>query len=350
MRRSRRGCVFAVLLCVLMLFGSGGCGKNTQPAYDPEPTAGGTTDRTDYKAPKEIRSKDISDLCVSFYLNTRWNAQEDHLFQFEVKPDEKGALTATELLSGAGVPADKELLDALQTIIDQYGLVSLNGTNKSNLSLSPEFQGLKMTVNYASGERLFFTDINDPASEWAEEMYDVFADRFSRAGDDSLYPQKETSTVSRIRFDFVENGLYTTYGGINVKEEKAIDGETYLLEKMVNDTKTYETIFREFILFPEDYYERITEIIAGTDLIRRYDFSYYDHEANDLGNHDRGYYGMGKLTTKDEEPDSEDLELSLYLEYESGNRINIETRKASEIEGMRPLISELSAYYDSLFE
>ena len=104
--------------------------------------------------------------------------------------------------------------------------------------------------------------------------------------------------------------------------------------------KTQETE-KKYILFPEDYYEEITGIFARSDLVVKYDFSYFDHGA--------GCYGMGSMTPADEEPDSDSAALVLYIEYESGKTISIDTKKASEIEGMRTLLAELLAYHGSLF-
>ena len=85
-------------------------------------------------------------------------------------------------------------------------------------------------------------------------------------------------------------------------------------------------------------------------MVRTYDFSYYDRESGNYGNHDEGYFGFGDKTTADGEADSEDLYVDLYVEYESGRRMTIETKKASEIEGLQPLIGDLLAYFEPLFE
>ena len=353
--RKKGAVIMAAFLSILAAFGSVGCAKTPDPepaGEEPassEPVDGATTNKTDPDAPKTIASKEITDLYASFFIATRWREGEEHVFHFRVAPDESGALTASEELSGARVPADGELLASLQEIIDGEDLASRNGVRESNASLAPEFQGCEMKVNYASGESLKFAVINDPCALWAEKMYDVFAEWFSEKGDDSLYPEKETSQVTRLRLRFVEDGLYYEYGGINVGEEKAIGGETYLLEKEIYDSAAQKDRMREFILFPEDFYERVTEIIGRTDLVRNYDFSRYDREAGDYGNHEQGYFGMGDLTTSDGEEDSEDLSLTLHVEFESGKRVYVDTGKESEIRGIWPLVEDLLAYLDPLF-
>ena len=44
------------------------------------------------------------------------------------------------------------------------------------------------------------------------------------------------------------------------------------------------------------------------------------------------------------------MDLDIYLDYESGSRFNIETKKESEIKAFLPLIEELLRYHEKLFE
>ena len=205
----------------------------------------------------------------------------------------------------------------------------------------------EFNVVYASGETLRFTINNEPYARWAEDIYGVFADWFSSQGIDALLPAQETSPVTRIRFVLQEDGIMRSYSGVNVQAENAINGETYLLNGEIYDLKLEKEILDEYRLFPADYFERITEILGGYDIVTKYDFSRYDYEERNYGNHDKGYFGWGNQPEGEE--DSEVLSLTLHLEYESGKRINIDTKKASEIEGMKSVITDLLEYYDSLF-
>ena len=330
----------AVLLGLFTFLGSGGCSR------EEEHIDGGTTNKTDPDAPKVIRSRDITELQASFFLANRRAGEENHDFQFRIQ-EENGVLTASEQLLDIHAPADKQLLKDLQSVIDQYDLASMNGVYEVTAGLAPEYQGREFCVVYSSGETLKFTVNNEPYARWAENIYDISADWFSAQGNDALLPAKETSPVTRIRFVLQEDGILRSYSGVNVQPEKAIDGETYLLNGDIYDLKQEKEILDEYLLFPSDYFERITEILAGYDIVTKYDLSRYDYEERNYGNHDKGYFGWGDQPEGEE--DSEDLSLTLYLEYESGNRINIDTKKASEIEGIRPVISSLLEYYDSLF-
>lgn len=335
MLKRKGGHIVALILCASLLSGLFGCGQKPDGGTD-EPVDGGGTYRRDDSAPKVIESKDITDFYASFFIGTRWTGDEDHQFHFSVKPDETGALTAREELSGVSSAADSELLSRLQAVIDKYDLASKNGIYESNMSLPPEFQDCEMLVDYASGEQLKFKILNEPYALWGEEVYDTFADWFGEKGNQSLWPPEDGTKVTRLRLWYMENGVMLEYGGIKVQPENAVNGETFLLHR--ND---------EFILFPEDYYGRVTEILSGYPICRKYDFSRFDHAENNFGNHDKGYFGWGDEPEGEE--DSEDSMVSLHIEYESGRSISIDTRKPSEIEGLMPLIEELIRYHDTLF-
>ncbi|MBR5641871.1 MAG: hypothetical protein IKW92_07050 [Firmicutes bacterium] len=346
-RKNRKGVILmAALLSLLVLFLLTACTQETEP--EPEPIDGGTTTHIDANAPKAIESKDITAFSLNCYLSNRWRGDEERFFRFKIE-EENGVLTASEERSGISRPADAALLTALQEIIDKYELVKNNGIYKVTAGLPPEFQESTLFAGYASGETLTFTRNNEPAAEWAEDIYDLFADWFAANGDETLRPAKEETLVTRLDLRIREGAVWTEFGGINVQEEDAIDGQTYLLFHEVYDEQAQSMIERQFRLFPEDYYESLTAILADHDAVRTYEFSYYDRESGNYGNHDEGYYGFGSKTTADGEEDSEDLYVDLYVEYESGRRMTIETRKASEIEGLQPLLQGLQAYLEPLF-
>ena len=312
--------------------------------------AGGTTDRSDPSAPKTIKSRDITGFEAVFYMSTRWTAKGGHQFRFQVRKDAAGVLTASEEISAVSRPADAKLLAALQAVIEQWKLAQENGVYRVTAGLPPQAQPCSLQVDYASGEVLRFTSNNNPFAQWSENFYDIFAAWFAEKGEEALYPPKETSQLTRLDITFRDSGRIADYGGTKVPGEMAIDGETYLLSRRIFDSRTEKSVEKAFMLFPQDYYARVTAIIAATDLVRNYDFSRYDHRAGNYGNHEAGYYGMGRKTTADNEPDSGSLSLELYMEYASRKRITIETKKPSEIEAMRPIIKQLVDYHESLFK
>ena len=347
MKNIKKGLVImAVFLNLAALFG---CEPDVLSNYNP--TSGGTTIKTDNTAPKEIVSKDIVGMDVEVYVLTRWTNDRDgeEGYDFVIDKDENNVLTVYEKEHGLSHAADDEILKEIQDIIDKNKLVSDNGLYEVTAGLAPEFHPRKFEVNYASGEKLSFTVNNNPEAAWAEEMYDAFAAWFAKNGDDSLYPPKEESKINHFVLWYTEDNVYTHFNGVLALEEDAIDGERNLLEYRVSNSEG--TLLEEkYILYPDDYYEKITEIAAKYDPVTKYDFSIYDRKDHNFGNHSNGYYGWGDKSTLDEEADSEDDKVRLSLEYESGTRLNIETAKPSEIEGMKPMIDELIEYHKSLFD
>ena len=326
--------ILSALLCALTVFGLGGCRpEDTDPDA---PNAGGTTDRTDYDAPKEIKSKDISSFYATFYLVGEWRPGfEGGQLTLEIREDDEGKLRAdvTDDADSFSAPTDDALLSSVQAVIDAYDLVQQNGIYRVTAGLPPEFQQCTLTAQYESGEYLTFTTNNDPDALWSKQLYLAFANWFASVrGDDSLLPPKRTDKVVKLRYHFKEDGLLVEFGGINVPEENAINGETYLLEKDIYDTEKEETLEWEFILFPEDYYEKINEIIA------RHDLRAFDRYSV--------YYWMDPPEEADE-PYLADLQL--HIEYENGQNLYIDTSSAEAIEKLRPLLADLVTYYDTLF-
>ena len=337
----------AAALFAAGLFGFllGGCRK--KPA---DPIAGGTTTYVDPDAPKDLPAGELTEFSATLFLNNRWHGDEEHEFAFTVSPDESGSPVAAEANTGISAPADRALLDALAGIVARYDLASKNGLYDVTAGLPPEAWAYPFRASYSSGEEITFTVNNNPHSEWGEEVYDVFASWFDERGIDALRPETDATLITRFSLVITDGPKRVRYGGINVGEGDAIDGETYLLEKDAEGGGLFGMGSTKYILFPDDYYEKLTAIIASTDLDRRYRFSAYDHAENNYGNHEAGYFGWGDKTTADNEPDSDTRKLSLHLTFESGHRVNIDTRKLSEIDAMQSLVDALTAYLDPLFK
>ena len=328
------------------LFSLFGCRKNSPD----EPVDGGTVTHVDSDAPKTVESKELTAFSAELFLSNRWYGDEQHEFHFLISPDQSGALTASEANSGVSLPADEELLTGLAEIVAEYDLASMNGLYDVTAGLPPEAWAHPFHAAYASGEEISFTVNNQPFSAWGEAVYDLYASWFEKHGITDLYPDPEESLLTRFTLDFTEKGRRVRYSGVNVPAEQAIDGETYLLSKSVETSGLFGRDSDKYILFPDDYFEKLTALIASTDLDRKYVFSTYDRVENNYGNHDAGYFGWGDKTTADNEPDSDFMKLSIHLTYESGHRVNIDTKKESEIEAMRPVIEALTAYLDPLFK
>ena len=314
-----------------------------------EHLCGGTIDNTDNKAPKVITSKQLCYLRTNFYLSTRETENGGHNFDFEVRQDESGAVTAAEKYHSVSSTAEPSLLERLQAVIDKHRLAHNNGEDRITAGLPPEYQPCTFKALYASGEQLYFRYDNDPFAQWAEEVYTVFAEHFAQNGERSLVAQTEQSQVTHVRFVLHKDGKQYWYSGINVDDDKAINGQTYLLQRQVYDFAAEQTLSRRFILFPQDFYENITAILDRHSLAAKYDLSRYDRQHRDFGNHSRGYFGFGEKPEGDD-PDIESESIALHVKYESGKTVTVSTAKRGEIDGMQPLVTDLLHYLDPLFE
>ena len=135
------------------------------------PLCGGVTDRTDHSAPKVIESKQISALSASFWVQdeegrgARWN--------LSAKKDSSGGVSASV---GGAVQAqtDSAFLDAVQKMIDRFELAKLNGIDRVTAGLPPAYSPTRLSVDYASGERLYFQMNGRPEAEWARALLELF--------------------------------------------------------------------------------------------------------------------------------------------------------------------------------
>ena len=336
MKKSKGVLLMGLLLSALALFTLCGCIDLSLTGIGQRPESGGVTDKTNPRAPKEIKSKEITEFRTNIVLLGEWSyGRENAEYIFNIKNNEEGVLTASEETTGVSFPADEALLTGLQEIIDEQRLAVKNGYYRVTAGLPPEYQQFTFEAVYASGESIKFTSNNNPEAEWAKKIYLLFADWFADKGNDALQPPQTLSRVEWIRVSFTENGLTTYYQGINVKEDQAIDGIRHLFERYVYNNETEQEESEAFILFPEDFYDRVTEILTAHDL-RTYD----THSA---------LYGFGRENIEEEEePYTADIQL--YIEFEDGHRMNVESSDPFDKEMLAPFLEDLFAYFDTLFE
>ena len=144
------------------------------------PLCGGVTDRTDRTAPKVIKSKEITAFSTSFLLRDETSPHEAiEYWSFTVKKDDSGRI-AIEAGNGATVQTDDALLAELQQVIDRFNLAALNGIDRVTAGLPPMFGPCRMSVDYASGERLHFQRNSRPEEGWPRAMRDIFINAFAK--------------------------------------------------------------------------------------------------------------------------------------------------------------------------
>ena len=288
----------------------------------------------------------ISAFYTEFFLADRWTSSDSHKFCFRIDRDENGILTVYEDISSISFPADVSIIENINYILTEYNLFDMDGTYKVTPGVAPEYQKCSMAVNYDSGKKLQFTINNNPHARWAEEIYTVFADWFADKGNFTLFPEKETSLPLRIDISYTENEKTYSYRTI-VSSDKLDPSDGFIIKKKIYDTSLGKNIYTGQAELPSDYFEKAGEIIHRHNIVLKYDFSHYDHFAQDYGNHHRGYYGMGERTDRNEK-DSDSISFSLYVKFQSGRTIDINTSKESELSSMIPFISELMEYHNSV--
>jgi hypothetical protein len=143
------------------------------------PICGGVTDRTDHSAPKVIESKQISALSASFWVQdeegrgARWN--------LSAKKDSSGGVSVS--VEGAvkeEAQAESAFLDAVQEVIERFELAKLNGIDRVTAGLPPAYSPTWLSVDYASGERLYFQMNGRPEAEWPRVLLEIFLGSASR--------------------------------------------------------------------------------------------------------------------------------------------------------------------------
>ena len=294
-----------------------------------EPVSGGTTDKTNPKAPTVIESKEITSFSSSFRLYDIWSVEHELIeYRFEIAPDENNVLMASEEESGIRFPADDALLSSLQQVIDDQHLASRNGVYRVTAGLPPEFQQCTFKTGYASGETLSFTVNNELESAWGRAVKDVFADWFALQGDDSLAVPKEAKQVTELKFKLILDGYSYRFQPYKVKDLDAINGQTLLLLGSASKSEDGSQLYGGTIPYPSDYFDRISEILLR-----------YTNVLN-----------ASNATYTSETIDPKIKSLELYITYENGRRLNIRTDGPRRIEALRPVLNELIEYHQSLFD
>ena len=71
-------------------------------------------------------------------------------------------------------PVDSAFLSEVHAVIMKHGLARLNGFDEVTSGLPYEYAPCSLSVDYASGERLYFHMDGDPEAAWARELRNLF--------------------------------------------------------------------------------------------------------------------------------------------------------------------------------
>lgn len=323
-----------ILIVALVVLAVAGCiivvkilqDRGVQPVTKPSHISGGTTRKNDPTAPKEIKSKNITEFSAHFLLGGEWSVGNDTCFySFDIQADEAGNVTVTESTTGASMPADNEILTAVQGVIDKYKLVGLNGEYEVTAGLPPEYQTCYLSAVYDSGEKLNFTHNNNPHAEWAKEMYLTFADWFSKNGNDALALPTFAINVTHMQM-FIKQDK-SSDNVINFFMEEYDDGVFYL-ERM-NSGKIDKVPIED----KESFLNDISLIVA------KYDLRPYDPRS--------ALYGYEKTDEDKQNPFNTDFALTFW--YGDNEQLFINTSAPEAIEKLMPIANELIEYLSSYF-
>ena len=166
------------LWCIMLAALAGLLLSACRPAEE-APLCGGVTDRTDHSAPKVIESKQISSIFASFWIQdeegrgTRWKLSARREGSGGVSVSVEGAVREQ-------AQADSAFLDAVQKIIDRFELAKLNGIDRVTAGLPPAYSPTRLSVDYASGERLYFQMNGRPEAEWPRALLEIFLESAGR--------------------------------------------------------------------------------------------------------------------------------------------------------------------------
>ena len=153
------------------LFTFGGCSRPS----DTDCMDGGVTRRHSYDAPKVILSTEIVALDTNFFLyeedgsgGTRWS--------FSVRRDGGDFLLSVKKRGRDAVETvvSKDFLKEVHAVILKHDLPRQNGFDEVTSGLPFEYAPCSLSVDYASGERLYFHKDGDPEAKWARQLKTLF--------------------------------------------------------------------------------------------------------------------------------------------------------------------------------
>ena len=149
----------------------GGCCR----AADDDCVDGGVRRRSNCNAPKVIHSDEIAALETDFFLYDEDGNGGSGWF-FSVLP-EGDSFTLSAKRSGkqaAEKPVDRAFLNEVHAVILKHGLARLNGFDEVTSGLPYEYSPCSLSVDYASGERLYFQMNGRPVAEWPQALLEIF--------------------------------------------------------------------------------------------------------------------------------------------------------------------------------
>lgn len=285
-----------VMMCIGAAALLAGC-KQEQSVPTQEAVVGGTEDRTNHSAPKEIKSDELTFFQTDFYRNGDFVYDKNRKYRFKMTKAEGDVFVITEGYDEKlKCETDKTFAEKLQQVIREYNLIRLNGIEKQTYGLPEEFGPCLLSADYASGENLYFYMNGDPDAEWTGAILDLFAKEFGKHGIDDLLPPKEESPMTRFSLDYV------------------FEDEMYCCSEMWD-------------FMTEENLQALQEIVEETELNR---------------------FQNGKIFPFDFDYENTPQYFEFYIEYESGKCMGGFSDDPEECEKFKPVAEKFSQYYEEL--
>lgn len=281
---------------------------------------GGKVDHS-YNAPKTIESKAIESFETDFYIIDKANEKATGGYSYVVSRNADGELVLEEKVHDSiSVTIDEDFLDRIQAVIDDNGLVAMNGTDSYTRALPEEYAPCMMKVVYKSGEMLYFHEDNNPEAKWAADMAELFREEFVRQGHEELLPPKDDVTLVRFDMQFRDEEHEGEYNTIFTSLDTGEFSEHY----MRNFSDSEKTIDGIISAVPGDFYEKLYEKLLGLG-VEKY--------GNDT------IYPGGLSETE--------CYASFCMEMQSGKQLNA-FYEGEEARELITLFDEVTVYIDSV--
>ena len=135
---------------------------------------GGVTRRSSYDAPKVIHSTEPVGLDTNFFLYDEGGGGTGWFFAVRREGDNFLLSVKKRGRDVVEKPVDRAFLSEVNSVIMKHDLARLNGFDEVTSGLPFEYAPCSLSVDYASGERLYFHKDGNPESVWAQELRNLF--------------------------------------------------------------------------------------------------------------------------------------------------------------------------------
>lgn len=158
--------------------------------------------QTDPNAPHTVASTELRSFVADFFYRDPYMPERSGLYHFSLQK-ENGAWRLTR--REASIPIAQEAVDALERLIRQYDVASLNGVNEQIGGLPPEAGEYAFSAVYASGEEIHASDNRGTSKTWAafrRPLLRYMDDLFIAAGHQTFAYPPEVFQIKAFSMEF----------------------------------------------------------------------------------------------------------------------------------------------------